>query len=115
MAITTQSAKAKGRRLQQLVRDSLMSLFPKLEEGDIKSVSMGASGEDILLSPAARRVIPYSIECKARNKMGIYSMYEQASKNSGKYEPLLVIKQDRSKPLAVIDLEHFYSLIKGAK
>jgi hypothetical protein len=55
------SAKAKGRRFQQEVRDALLSNFPFLEPDDIRSTSMGASGEDILLSPAARRVYPYSI------------------------------------------------------
>lgn len=73
---------------------------------------MGVSGVDIQLSPAAKKQIPYSIECKSRNKMVIYTMFQQAEKNAGKLQPLLVIKQDRSKPLAVIDLEHFYQLIK---
>lgn len=112
MAITTQSAKAKGRKVQQLVRDALLKLFPNLEPDDIKSVSMGASGEDILLSPAARKKIPYSIECKSRSKIGIYAMYEQAEANSGKHEPLLIIKADRKKPLAVVDMDHFMKLIK---
>lgn len=112
MAITTQSAKAKGRKVQQLVRDALLKLFPNLEPDDIKSTSMGVSGVDVQLSPAAKKYIPYSIECKARNKIGVYAMYDQAVKNGGKLEPLLVIKQDRSKPLVVVDMEHFLKLIK---
>ena len=47
------SAKAKGRNLQNLVRDRLRKIFvdnwtkmPKLEYDDIKSQTMGMGGED---------------------------------------------------------------------
>ena len=42
-----QSAKAKGRRLQQIVCQDLLELFPSLEADDIRSTSMGCNGEDI--------------------------------------------------------------------
>ena len=62
------SAKAKGRALQNLVRDKLRDVFvntnkiPRLHEDDIKSQTMGMTGEDIILSPKAREMIPYTIE-----------------------------------------------------
>ena len=44
----TRSAKQKGRRLQQNVRDLLLeALSEYLEEDDIRSTSMGAPGEDL--------------------------------------------------------------------
>ena len=58
----TRSAKNKGKRLQNSVRDILLETFTQLEEDDIKSTTMGESGEDIQLSPAARKLIPYAIE-----------------------------------------------------
>ena len=64
--MSAKSSKAKGRRLQNLVRDKLRSKFTILEEDDIKSQTMGMTGEDIVLSPAARKLIPYSIECKQK-------------------------------------------------
>jgi hypothetical protein len=73
---------------------------------------MGASGEDILLSPAARRVVPLSIECKSRDKIAVYGYYEQAKENAKGYEPCLFIKQNRSKPLVVVDAEYFLELLK---
>lgn len=73
---------------------------------------MGAGGEDVLLSPAARKLFPYSVECKNLSKIAVYNYYTQAETNSGKYEPLVVIKQNRSKPLAVIDLDHFMELVR---
>lgn len=109
------SAKNKGRSLQKWVREFLLELFPNLEADDIKSTSMGVSGEDIQLSPAARKLIPYSIECKSRNKMVVYTMYEQARKNSKTYEPILVIKEDRQKPLVVVDAEYFFKLMRKNK
>ncbi len=107
MSISVQSAKAKGRNLQKWTRDLILGLFPSLEPDDVKSTGMGQSGEDIQLSPAARKKIPYSIEAKSRNKMVVYSMYEQAEANSGKHQPLVVLKADRKKPLVLVDAEHF--------
>jgi len=56
------SAKAKGRRLQQFVRDALRKAFNKsLEDGDVESQLMGGTGEDIVMSPLAKKKIPYSL------------------------------------------------------
>ena len=68
----TASKKAKGRKLQDSVRDKLLSCFTFLEQDDIKSAIMGESGEDIKLSPAARKVIPYSFECKNQDRLNIW-------------------------------------------
>jgi hypothetical protein len=110
--IKTSSAKAKGRKLQQWVVDKLYDLFPLLEDGDIKSTSMGANGEDVQMSPAARKMIPLSIECKARGSVAVYGWLDQAQTNCPKgSQPILVVKQDRAKPLVVVDAEYFFNLI----
>jgi hypothetical protein len=109
-----QSAKAKGRRLQQTVRDAILEAYPSLEPDDVRSTSMGAGGEDVQLSPAARKLFPYSVECKNLSKIAVFNYYEQACGHGG-HEPLVVIKQNRSKPLAVVDLDHFMKLVKRAK
>lgn len=109
----TSSAKAKGRLLQQLIRDKILDAFPRLEPDDVKSTSMGAQGEDIQLSPAARRWFPYSVEAKSRASVGVYAWYQQAKANAPKdMEPILVIKQNHSKPLVLIDLDAFMELVK---
>lgn len=107
-----QSAKAKGRSLQQYVRDTILKAFPKLQADDVRSTSMGNGGEDIQLSPAARKLMPYQIECKSKAKSATHTMYHQA-KSHGKYEPIVVIKMNRDIPLVVVSLEHFMELIKG--
>lgn len=114
MAIKPSSAKAKGRKHQQWVRDKIYETFPHLEEGDVRSTSMGAGGEDLQLSPAARRSFPYSVECKAFKSFAIYKVLEQAASNAPKgAEPIAIIKGDRQRPLAVLDAEHFFSLVAG--
>ena len=107
-----QSAKAKGRKLQQWVRDVILESFPSLEADDVRSTSMGAGGEDVQLSPAARRLFPYSVECKSVEKLNVWGAYEQAEANSGEHEPLLIMKKNRKKPLVVLDAEAFIDLIK---
>ena len=79
---------------------------------DIKSTSMGAGGEDVIMARAARKKFPYSIECKNQEKINIWSAYEQAAQNSGDYTPLVVLKRNRSKPLILIDAETFIDLHK---
>jgi len=109
--ISPQSAKAKGRRLQQWVRDHLLMRHPTLEADDVRSTSMGAGGEDVLLSPAARRRVPYSIECKNLASMAFYKWMEQAKANCPPgIEPLVVAKANNKKPVVIIDAEYFFLL-----
>ena len=108
----TRSAKNKGKRLQNSVRDILLETFDTLEPDDIKSAIMGDSGEDIQLSHAARKLIPYSIECKNQEKLNIWSALEQAEGNKGVSKPVLIFKRNRSKTYAVLELEDFVDLIK---
>ena len=75
---------------------------------------MGAQGEDVTLSSAARRLVPFQIETKAYATFAIYKHYEQATEH-GDHEPLLIIKGNHKKPLAVIDAEQFFNLLKKVK
>ena len=116
MAITPQSAKKKGKSFQNWVRDRILEAFPSLEPDDCVSTSMGAGGEDIKLSPAARRQIPVSIECKSNKKHAVYNYYDQAVSNAPEgAEPLLVVRADRRKPLAVLDAQYLIQLMARLK
>lgn len=108
------SAKSKGRNFQQVIRDILLKEFPSLEKDDIRSTAMGQGGEDLQLSPAARKLIPYQIECKAKARSQIHTYYEQA-KQHGKHEPIVIVKMDRDIPLVTMSLDHFLTLIKKNK
>ena len=99
------SSKAKGRKLQNMVRDVLRDTFPSLEEDDIKSQTMGMTGEDIVLSPAAKQLIPYSFECKNVERLNLWDSIQQAESNCEDRMPILVIKRNRSKVYAVVEFE----------
>ena len=110
----TSSRKSKGRRLQNKIRDLLLEHYSdKLEKDDIRCAVMGESGEDLKLSPAARKLIPYSFECKNQEKLNIWDSLEQAEKNSDDYGPVLIFKRNRSKTYVTIELEEFMKLING--
>lgn len=106
-----QSAKAKGRKLQKLVRDELLRCAPSLTENDIRSTSMGASGVDLLLSEAALRVFPFAIECKAQESLNIWAALAQAEENKGKHIPLLCFKRNRTSTYVALKLEDFLNLL----
>jgi len=108
----TQSAKAKGRRFQQWVRDKLIEVLD-IHPEDIESRSMGAGGEDLIMARAARETFPYSIECKNQEKINLWESYKQATENSGKYEPVVFIKRNNHKPLVVVDADYFINLHKN--
>lgn len=111
MAKTVASRKARGRNLQKWVRDLLLSLAPSLEPDDVQSTSMGASGEDVKLSPAARRIYPISVECKNSEKLSLWPAYEQAQANSKGFEPVLIVKKNRKDPLAIVNADWLIKLL----
>ena len=94
----------------------ILAAFPQLHSDDVRSTSMGVSGEDILLSKAARNVFPYSVECKSLAKVAAYKHLDQSVKNCPEgSEPLVVIKADRCSPIVIIDAEYFFSIIRRLK
>ena len=112
MTISVRSAKNKGARLQNHIRDRLRAVFSSLHEDDILAQPMGQSGSDIILTPAARELIKYSFEAKAFAKFSMYSHMEQASANARPDEtPIVVFRADRKKAMVMVDFEHFIKLI----
>ena len=105
------SAKNKGKRLQNKVRDLILEKFNTLEPDDVRSITMGDSGEDILLSPVARKLFPFSVECKNQEKLSIWSALEQAEENSGNHNPLVIFKRNRSKTYAVLEFDKLLELL----
>lgn len=107
------SAKAKGRVFQQRVRDELLEAAPHLKPDDVRSTSMGAPGEDILLSPLARKMYPYSIECKNVEKLNIWKAIDQAREHS-EYPPLVAFKKNGEVPYVALSLKEFLALHRNS-
>lgn len=110
--MTPASCKNKGRRFQQKVCELLLEAAPELEPDDVRSTSMGAGGEDILLSPAARRVYPYSIECKNVEKLNIWNAIDQARENAGKHTPMVAFTKNREDIMVALPLQHLLELLR---
>ena len=72
---------------------------------------MGESGEDIILSPAARDLIPFSFECKNQERLNIWESLSQAEQNCDKYIPAVVFKRNRTKTYIALELEEFLKII----
>jgi len=107
------SRKAKGRRLQNYVRDKILKTFRHLKTKDVVCVENYAPGPDIILSKVARKLCPYQWEIKNQQKMKtIYDWFKQANKKiPKKLTGVLVMKMNTREPLVVIDFEHFLELI----
>ena len=107
----TRSAKNKGKRLQNDVRDLILETFTELEPDDVRSTTMGDSGEDVLLSPAARKLFPFSVECKNQERLNIWESLEQAETNAGQHIPLVVFKRNRSKTYISMEINDLMRLL----
>ena len=106
------SAKAKGRTFQQQIMRLLLAKFPQLEKDDITSRSMGDSGEDLLLSPTARKLIPYSFECKSLARFAGHNYIEQAVTNTpAGSTPVAVVKANHKKPVVIMYLDDWLSTL----
>ena len=100
----TSSAKQKGRKLQQWVRDEILKRFPTMRAEDVRSTSMGAGGEDVQLSPFARDLLPIQVECKSHKDFAVYRILDQAAEH-GNYQPVVFLKANNRSPIAVVDAE----------
>ena len=106
------SRKAKATKLQNIVRLKVLKSFPHLKKRDVDTAKEGQSGPDIILSRIAQKLVPYNFEVKSQNRMKtIYDFYKQAAKKT-KLEPVVIMKMNSREPLVVIDVDHFFDLIK---
>ncbi len=105
------SAKAKGRKLQNWVRERLL-FHLGLEDDEVTTAIMGEAGADVKLLKTKQYLFDYVIECKSQKKgfTAVYNAMCQCVNHTGSGEPLLVIKQDREHPLVVINAEYFFRI-----
>jgi len=113
MSISISSRKAKGRNLQNKTKQMILEYYTELEDGDVKPAIMGESGRDIGLSPRGEQLIPFDIECKAHEKLNVWSSMDQACRNSipGRI-PLVVFKKNYSKVYCMLEFDQLLELIK---
>jgi len=109
----THSAKRKGKRLQATVRTAILERFPELADDDVRVAVRSESGTDIKLSPLARSVFPYSVECKNVERLNIWSALSQAQRNTNDgTAALLVFSRNRTEPHVALALTEFMELLR---
>ena len=87
-----------------------------LETNDIKSQVMGMSGEDIVFSPKAQKIIRYKFECKNTERLSIWSAIEQCEGHGeDRLCPVIVFKKNRKEPYAAIPLNKLIALLKAER
>lgn len=112
--MTTASKKAKGRNLQKLAVTKLLSVSSKLKNGDIRSTSMGVTGEDIQLSPLAEEILGrLYVECKNVEKLNVINVFNETKEKAKDRIPVVVHKRNKVKPVVIIDLDYWVELLKG--
>ena len=110
------SCKAKGRRLQQKLRDRVLRIYPILTPDDVRSNPMGNGGCDLMLSSQAKRLFPFSVECKNEQRIAIWEALAQAEANCEPDTfPLVVFSRNRSPMYAALPLDSLLVLIAAAK
>ena len=109
------SAKAKGRRLQQRVVADLCEAFA-LAPDDVRSCPMGSHGEDVRLSSAAKRRIPWSIECKNQERLNLWAAFAQASATCAPGSvPVVVAKRNHEEPLCTMRWTDALALLQASQ
>ncbi len=107
------SAKGKGRRFQQEIRDLILENFNELEPDDVRSTPMGVPGPDLMTSPKCQSVFPYLPEMKCQEKLNIWESLKQAEENAtDKLKAVLFFKRNRSKSYAVVEASVFIKLVQ---
>lgn len=112
--ISTSSAKAKGRTLQQWTCQKISELtgLPWGPDECIASREGSQNGTDVRLVGEVKKQFPFSVECKWQESWSIPAWIEQAKNNQ---EPgmdwLLVVKKSRTKPIIIMDAERFFDLL----
>jgi hypothetical protein len=112
--IKISSCKAKARRLQKDVAERVSRLTGLAcgKDCPIESREMGQTGCDVKLDTLARRLFPYSCECKATEKFALQDAIKQAKSNCYPNTQWLVIhSRNREKATVTLDIDVFFDLL----
>jgi len=76
---------------------------------------MGVTGSDIVLSEAAAKAFPYSVECKNQEKLNIWSALDQSAQENRGELSLVIFKRNRSKVYVALELDDFMNILQEKK
>ena len=91
----------------------LRDVYSQLHEDDIKSQTMGMTGEDIVRSPAAKEVCAFSFECKNVERLQILRAIEQCEANKPDCSaPAIVFKKNGKQPYVALPFTVFCDMLQ---
>jgi hypothetical protein len=110
----TSSCKQKGRLGQQLIAKKILEAFPELSSRDVVSLPMGCAGKDIMLSEAAIKFFPFSVESKVQESLNIWSALTQTEQDNRDKDltPILVFKRNRTDQYCALKFADFMNIVK---
>lgn len=111
----TSSAKSKGRRLVQALRNTLLETFPTMQPDDLVVTPSGVTGEDLRMSPFARLMVPFSFEAKNVERINIWDAIKQSRLHTMKTKawPAVVFSRNREpEPWVAIPMSVFAKLLR---
>lgn len=107
-----QSAKKKGRALCVKIKELILKAVPDLDPQDIAIPPPSCPGEDLWLSPKARRALPISIEAKNQETAKVWDWIAQAKSNASTHVPVVVFSRNREpEPYVIVSLRDFLFLM----
>lgn len=112
----TSSAKAKGRRASQEIKELLLKYSNGLQDEDFIVTPSGVTGPDVHLSPAAKKQFPIVIEAKNQESISIWAALEQAKSHQTSWNesPVLFFRRNRSVLYACLPAEDFVRILSDA-
>jgi hypothetical protein len=109
------SCKAKGRKFQWEVAYKVGEVLamPVGYDEQVAPREMGQQGVDVRLTGEAYEKFKYDVECKNAETWQIPMWVNQARKNTKEGRQwLLCIRKNKYKPMVILDMEHFFDLLK---
>ena len=112
------SAKGKGKRLQNMIAERISELtgLPCGPDCPIESRQASQNGADIRLDMEARKLFPFTIECKNTETWSLPSAIKQAKANQYPHtEWMVVLSKNRHRPIVCLDAEVFFQILERTK
>ena len=111
--IKVASRKAKGRSLQQWVCEQISKVtgLPWGPDQPIASREMGQKGVDVRLVGKARKLFPFSVECKRQENWAIPTWIKQAQENEMTgTDWILFVRKNRQDPIVIMGADVFFAI-----
>lgn len=101
-------SKNKGSRFEYEIRDEIRKIEPGAQRQVMSGAVFGLEGD-------LRTRLPFTFELKHQEKIRLYEFWGQAvEQNTLPNSPVLILKSNNKKPLAIMDFQDWLELVQYA-